>query len=72
MSPVENFPKSSYDMAYSGKFGIADPLMSDIAKGATVAVATSLLAGQRLPSIFELGVGAGALTIYWYTVHQYI
>ena len=59
-------------MAYSGKFGVADPLLSDIAKGASVATITALLTGQRIPSLMELGVGAGALTIYWYTVHQYI
>ena len=57
-------------MAYNSKFGIADPLVADIAKGVTVTTATSLMLGGRLPSVVEIAVPAAALTIYWYTVHQ--
>ena len=57
-------------MAFTGKYGLADPLVSDIAKGATVAVSLSLITPGQLPSIGSIAAPAAALTIYWYTVHQ--
>jgi hypothetical protein len=57
-------------MAYTSKYGLADPLVSDIAKGATVAVALSLITTGEMPGVFQLAAPAAALTIYWYTVHQ--
>lgn len=59
-------------MAYKAKYGLADPLVADIAKGATIAVSMAVLTGSRFPTIGELIVPAGALTIYWYTVHQWL
>jgi hypothetical protein len=59
-------------MAYSGKYGLADPLVSDIAKGATVGVVLSLITTGQLPTIGSIAAPAAALTVYWYTVHQYL
>lgn len=67
---VASFSKDLTNMAYSGKYGLADPLVSDIAKGVTVSVSLSLITTGQFPTIGSLVAPAAALTIYWYTVHQ--
>ena len=57
-------------MAFKDDYGLSDPMISDIAKGATVAITLSLLTGQRMPTMMELGTSAAALAIYWNTVHR--
>lgn len=56
-------------MAFTADFGEANPMVADIAKGATVSIAVALLSGQRMPSFSDLAVPAGALVLYWTLVH---
>ena len=59
-------------MAFTSKYGISDPMAADIAKGATVATLIALLTRGELPGVMELAIPAGALAVYWMTVHQYL
>lgn len=59
-------------MALTSKYGISDPMAADIAKGVTVATLVSLFTRGEIPGVMELAVPAGALAVYWVTVHQYL
>lgn len=59
-------------MAYTADFGEANPLVADIAKGATIAIVTAILTGSRIPDPYALAIPAASLTIYWYTVHRFL
>lgn len=59
-------------MAYQDTYGITDPMISDVAKGVTIAVFSSLLLTRTLPDPMSLAVPAAATALYWYTVHRYL
>ena len=59
-------------MAFTNAFGIADPLVSDIAKTWTIQTVTTYSVAGRFPGMFELAIPAAAHAVYWYVVHPYM